>query len=411
MDSVYAELWDSQQGNWKVDNTQYFHYDAKGNNDHYVARILNEETGQLEPMWKSEFAYNNAGKITQSLDYSWGPSEEEWVQEWKLELIYNDGYLHKTTEYEWDENNGEWIISWKDEYEYNNQKQLIMVMSFEWDEDSGSWLKIRRTEYGYDSMGNLILESDASCLNGIDLWKNEYKTEFEYNNNQNVSFETFFMWEVGQWNTVEGKEYTYDDSNNLIVIKELDWNGTGWFNYSLIEYDYDQSDNMVFMQVSDWNDIIQQFEPYMKSTQEYDNDYDKSSLLLPWYFTEEEDMIEPFNHMLLNLTQQVHNGSDWAYSYRINFYYSEVDIDAIHDLNTAQVCASPNPFNDELRISASDPITRVTIIDLMGNDVFDLRSGGDKEILIPTTKLPPGLYVCRLSVQGGLHTIRLIKGT
>ena len=39
MDSVYAELWDSQQGNWKVGNTQYFQYDAKGNNDHYLAFI------------------------------------------------------------------------------------------------------------------------------------------------------------------------------------------------------------------------------------------------------------------------------------------------------------------------------------------------------------------------------------
>ncbi len=410
MDSVIADLWDPQEELWIVNHVMYFHFDAKGNNDLYHDKVLNEESGQLEDAWKMEFTYNNAGKITQSLDYSWSSTAGEWILEWKTDVTYNgNGNIFKINGYEWDDSNGEWTNSWKDENEYNGAGQLIRTTSYEWDDPFETWLKFRRSEYSYDNLGNWVLEINSSCLNGIDLWVNDNKTEFQFDNNQNLFFETFYLWEEGQWNKVEGKEYTYDGNNRVVAVKELDWNGTGWFNYSMVEYEYDQYDNMVFMQISDWNDNVLQFEPSAKGIQEYNNDYDKSVLLLPWYFAEEDDVIEPFNHMLLSTTQQLFNGTGWDNLNRIMFHYSEVDVDAIHDLKTNRILASPNPFADEVRISANNPITRVMIMDPLGKLVFDLKTGGDKEVVFPTGNLSSGLYICRLVVKGKLHTLRLIK--
>ena len=70
----------------------------------------------------------------------------------------------------------------------------------------------------------------------------------------------------------------------------------------------------------------------------------------------------------------------------------------------------PNPFRSELHLQNASELQRLCLLNTTGQEVVSLKHNGGNVLILPTTDLPAGLYILRLSDrQGGTRTLRVVK--
>ncbi len=70
----------------------------------------------------------------------------------------------------------------------------------------------------------------------------------------------------------------------------------------------------------------------------------------------------------------------------------------------------PNPFRSELHLQNASELQRLCLLNTTGQEVVSLKHNGGNVLILPTTDLPAGLYILRLTDrQGGTRTLRVVK--
>ncbi len=70
----------------------------------------------------------------------------------------------------------------------------------------------------------------------------------------------------------------------------------------------------------------------------------------------------------------------------------------------------PIPFHSELHLQNASELQHLCLLNSAGQEVVRLRHNGSNMLILPTTDLPAGLYILRLSDrQGGTRTLRVVK--
>ena len=70
----------------------------------------------------------------------------------------------------------------------------------------------------------------------------------------------------------------------------------------------------------------------------------------------------------------------------------------------------PNPFRSELHLQNASELQRLCLLNSTGQEVVRLRHNGSSMLILPTTDLPAGFYILRLTDrQGGTRTLRVVK--
>ncbi|NNL82486.1 MAG: T9SS type A sorting domain-containing protein [Winogradskyella sp.] len=81
---------------------------------------------------------------------------------------------------------------------------------------------------------------------------------------------------------------------------------------------------------------------------------------------------------------------------------------SIDEFNETTISLSPNPMKDVLRISATKPITEITIYNVLNQMVFKQRYN-TSELTINSSEFSPGIYFVKAATEHGMSTYKLIK--
>lgn len=80
----------------------------------------------------------------------------------------------------------------------------------------------------------------------------------------------------------------------------------------------------------------------------------------------------------------------------------------ITDSQAATVTLYPNPAKEAINISANSSIEKVTIFNMLGQEIGKLE-GGENSIQMDISHLKPGIYFAKVNSDGSMQTLRFVK--
>ena len=338
---------------------QLFEYDNMGNNT--FVKSSHFENGNFVPETEEEYTYNSNNQIIEYVSRDWNDNDNDWANSSKIITSYS--------------------------------ANTISIISQHWNMGSNSWVNNSKFIYYQNSnyADTLIIEQSWSNQSWNDLYKNSILRD----NNNNIDIETKYNWTNNSWEADNKSEYTYDVNLNNIEILKSNYNNNSWVYYrnTLITYDnnnmivsnvlneYNSSSNNWALKDSLYNSNqnldIDYYESYnrdnnlweKKEKEDFIHDinYGYSSLLLPNDYTEDDQIISYFTHMLVSLDS--YDGGDnnnWELDMKADFYYSSYTINSINKTTKEDLVILPNPTKDFIEIKGDYDKLYISIFDITG---------------------------------------------
>ncbi|WP_242083204.1 T9SS type A sorting domain-containing protein [Aestuariivivens sediminis] len=371
--------------------------------DYEIIQNWNETSNQLENHRKTEYTYDEKGKMTQYSVAHWDGIL--WETGWKIEYIYDDYFniIQEIESYWWE---GQWLPDFKNEYTYDLNGNPIEIRYYTWSE--GQWVMPDKTklEYTYDTSGSV-----TQCIQydwDGNQWIIDLKTEYSLDNNGNLTHYTNAHWDGGQWFNTMKMEFYYDSIGEFILSISYEWVGSDWdFDYKT-EYTYDSNGNIIYHISYNWDQFVNQWNIRGKLEYTYNNSYSFSDLILPNFYRNTEPLML-FSHMMTNVIMYNWdiNINDWAIIGAIDLSYSEMEILSVSEMNKDQLKVYPNPVSNILTVkSDSVPIDAVEIYSVLGKKIKAIYSDFEN---IHTVDLSQGIYLIRIYSENRSIVKKLIK--
>ncbi len=325
LDSIVNKDWDASTNQWSDNEKSEFIYDDEGRLTKYISFNREEITGEWISSYKEEYNYVG-GNLIQYNDYYHEQTTGQWINDDKEEYSYDiNGNLTQYITSDWDETNNKWIVSFKGEFAYFNG-DLTQYISYYHDETAGKWIASYKIEYTYDLNGNLTQYIGYDPGEAAGIWINSYKGQYSYNTEGKLAQNTSYYWDTNtsQWINHYDTEFTYDAKGNLTQTLEYYWDGYArrWINNEKQEYTYDSANNMIRYCEFYRNQTGAKWIPTYKEEYTYNNDYDYSDLIIPNLYEDNNEIA--FNHMRLsnNNFKWDENLSKWIDYTQGIYYYS-----------------------------------------------------------------------------------------
>lgn len=190
-----------------------------------------------------------------------------------------------------------------------------------------------------------------------------------------AGWDNYFM----EWNLYNKYVYEYDNEGNR-SLNHTYYFDNGWVNDRMSEHSYN-------------------------------NDYDISDLILPFFFYDE---FFPISHMLENTFSMKwgESAKEWIDEHHQTFYYTEVNVQNIVQSEKEFIHISPNPFTDYLSIQLSNEqdIKSIEFYNSSGMLIYTHQiSARSEAIQINLSYLPQGIYFYKINTSDGLITEKLMK--
>ncbi len=343
----------------------------------------------------------------------------------------------------------QWFDGLKEVYSYNSANSRSERVKYYIDEDNYlAWNSNPedKTVYEYDPNGNLTIEYEFywdSTLNQLKpTWKYEYsniglssvvissfyeagvyvlrnKDEISYNSDMKEIKNIRSWWQNGGWKASTKAETTYDAKGNVkdYIQYFYDDNTQTWGDIywgSKSTNTYNASGEITERVMSRLNTSTSQWENEEKHVFVYDNVYTFSSIILPNYYEDYENVVAPFlfHHKLDQMKTYLWNvaTSNWSSTFTTNqYHYSTQTLNTQTLLENASVSFYPNPAQTQLTISAKDDqLVSLQITDLNGKLLSkQFVSGKSTEINVET--LDGGIYLITIETEKGSVVNRFVK--
>lgn len=208
---------------------QRYEYGYNGNSDNYAWDIYyspNYETGEMEPLQKGEYQYDNEGRPIDQTFFYWDSYTNEWII-FGRETVSFDDLGRQTSYYTYVQNDSYTglVGDRGEEYIYVGDTDTdAEVDGFVWENDA--WLKYERHIYTYE---------DGRLLKNEFLYWNRAAQDWSGNDTYGM-YDNLFLNEY----TV----YTYDESGRLTSMKAYSMNSAGtYINSSIDSYTYADLEN------------------------------------------------------------------------------------------------------------------------------------------------------------------------
>jgi len=413
--------WDYDNNDWTLSSQEEFEYDADGNiavylycywdNNVLIEKNKREATYNANgneltnirydwdyanndwiKMYRGESEYDADGNLTLYTDYEW--IDDDWMQYYKIEHTYEDGYEILWMIYEWMD---AWQSTAKGEYEYDSHGNETLYVESMWAGEEWMVMFKYKTEYGYDASGNITLMVFYDWMD--DDWVVAYKNVYEYNAAGNVTMSASYGWDddTNDWRGWEQYDYLYDDATEeLTTLISYYWEDNEWIESYKYEYEYDTSGNMTVSVSYNWeNNGWVEAEKYEYM---YDLDYSIADLVIPSDFY--------MNNKKLWEKSYSWDGTEWVESGIATYYWSEKEIiDAIPDIITSSsLVIYPNPATAEIHVKfdSKEPADYV-MYNNTGQTVMSGKLKDDSTIEIQS--LSAGIYFLRVAGK----TVKVVK--
>jgi Secretion system C-terminal sorting domain len=165
---------------------------------------------------------------------------------------------------------------------------------------------------------------------GLDTLTNGWKfntkyTDMVYDANNNLTSETYQIWNGSAWENNEKYTYTYDTNNNRTSELDQSWNGSVWENYNQYINTYDANNNQTSKLGQNWNGSV--WENYIQYINTYDANNNKTSELdqswngSVWENVEQWLYTYDVINNLKSILAQGWNGTAWVNSWLTTYTY------------------------------------------------------------------------------------------
>lgn len=393
LDSMIFYQWNFLKNDWKQSKKSEYFYDENGKLKEVLLYIKDQILNSWILTEKSEYQYNLAGKVTQKLSFSFDTENNVWTPNQKRQSIYNDNnYLVEYYQFYWNNSTNLWKGSRKITYDYNEQNKLIQYKDYDWDQDLNDWRNYEKAIYTYSSVANEVEIRYYYLNNSLADWILDFKIIRTYNSKNLISEQISAIWleNLNEWAYWEKSVFSFDSLDNKIEEKiyELDSLSDGWIHLYSLMNDYIYGNNGKILQDSGY----------------YYSGENQNWVILGlkkknYAYDDHENMIE---YIVCNREHT----QGWVKEEKQQYYYSKhnVSTNNISGDGKSVVCF-PNPAVDFINVNLTED-AKIQIFDLSGNLMLDcVQKNGSIEI----SKLPSGLYLLHIKTLKNNSTLKIVK--
>lgn len=336
---------------------------------------------------KSNFYFDDQGKIMGAINSIWVDSTDKWINDYKHDYIYNDaGKLIKFYVYKWHEKSRLWLYYYRNEYFYNSFGNLQTVFEYELYKKNGSIY--RKSEYDYNSMGFLTQVIILRRFVNSDPWVYFSKVRYFYDENSNLKTQVGYSWNnlINRWSYSSKTDYANNQLNTLQSKTDFLWDNNlltynPYQQYIFKHLSSTQMEEMLYC----WNIGTGSYIPRRKIEYFYNNDFSvRNQIYYNWGEIEQQ----------------------WVPNTRFLFYYpSSINIEE----SSFKFSIYPNPVIDFLDIKLNGESKQVLF------EVYNLQ--GKKLIsqfllqneIISVRQLDLGIYLYKLATDKEIYFGKFVK--
>jgi len=406
--------------------------------DSLVTEGYNSEGGH-SPAEKSEYQYNDDGKLTMILDYHWDSAA--WKVNSKMEYTYFDENNHLLVSdydywydsvwnifakihYYYDNQNNEtlridsvysylqnhWLIAQKIESEYDDQGNKVVYHATVYRNNQID----RQTEYrySYDNLNRRVLFILSRTLSDTNVLIPNYRFEYSYDVGSNLINTMASTWQADSstWTLIWKEDYTYNNSGQVISEITSDYLSytNDWDYRSKCDYTYDAHNNPEVESSYYWDDLSNQWEVESKKEHLYDDTKTISEVNVPSMNVFEQDYPDYIVNTPVYYIYSELWVDDLQIKYANSYYYSATNLGvSTHSENKFRIF--PNPASDRLYVSTEqldDSSIKYVVYTSTGQTAISEQK---YQNCIEIGELTPGLYLLEISASHSKTRMKFIK--
>jgi hypothetical protein len=259
--------------------TTYF-YDCKLN---LVSELRESPGSEWTPSQLKEYQYDEKGRTTETLTFSWFADSSKWrldskeirkydsldreyerstygydpaspglirLQGMKWDRLYNpDSTTHEAIRSYFNYPPGEWIIVEKSTYGYMPNRFISYIVEQQYDPAAGEWLNDERVQYFYDLDDQLDRVVTETWDDQKSDWINAGRTSYVYDASGNQTRELHESWDTLKLEWINASRYLYEWEGQLHwkteAYQRWDTTSGSWKEMTNTSYDFDDYGNLL----------------------------------------------------------------------------------------------------------------------------------------------------------------------
>ncbi len=413
LDNYEEQVWNADIEGWENSYKSEFTY----NEDGKLLENVSKEWDDVFEDWinstKMEYTYNEKGEIITEINSIWDSTDEEWINNQKFESNYDTNGNRKTyTIYNWNNTLSIWNNNLKEEEKHDEFGNDTLLILMEWEENSNSWVNFFKTEFLIDSNSRKTSSVESLWDKVTNKWENAYKSDYIYDSNGNLLEKTVSEWDSDLilWFFSDKQEYTYNLNQKPEELTESIWNRdlNQWDLSLKSQYKFDSNGNPVEEKYSKWNAITIEWDFSTKYEHLYDLNITKEELLIPSlsdFFPDYRDFI--FNKPLEVLSFD-YLDSKWKSYNKVNYYYTALDDLSVNHVNSIEIKVFPNPTSGEIYFRFEKEIKEAVfdMFDIKGRKVLSKKIIKDQKMNI--SDFDTGIYFYNIKLDDKIFSGKII---
>jgi len=395
------ELWQNNQ--WFIQLRSTTTYNSNGQ----AIQLLVEQAvnNQLTNSSRKTYTYNN-NYIAEVINQNW--QNNNWVN-YSKDIFINDSQgNHLSDTYQlWQ--NSSWNNDQRFLSTYDGNSNLLLIITELWD---NGWKNGFRETNTYDSNGNGLTSLNEKWDTNFNIWVGELRNSASYNASNNITQQTYEIYDFTEWRYKDRYTYSYDANENLISNLYEAWLNGQWSNWGFYGYTYDINNNLLTSIYQLWNNGA--WENVWKQSYQYDSN---NNLTTGNYYSWINSSWTPADGSLI--FRDDGNNSFGFYGFKITVVYKNsptyIDTEKVALTDYLLSQNYPNPFNPSTSIKytiTSRQFVQLKVYVVLGNEVATLvdeeKPAGSYEVEFNASKLSSGVYFYKIQAGSYVETKKMI---
>lgn len=342
-----------------ITEVRHYTYDSRGLCTEIL--ILDYEPEIVEPLPRTYevLTYDNQDRPKEYIIYYWDMTNSVWEENSKIEYVYSGGLISEFIRYTWNDDN-QWELEMKDVMTYDANNDMVLYVVSTWND--GDYVNSFKAEISYYDNHYLKEEMNYVWVISTEEWMLTSKEVYTYDANWNVILEMQSTWVGDEWKDVNKTEMTYEGDQLVLSVQSSNYSYTDWtFDYK-DEYNYIGNDGLLNIIEYKWEYESWQF--FYKHEYSYTDAhmFDESLLPFDWIYGHD------FTYQLTKVSESSWFSEGWTDNFQFLMYYSDKEVNAIHEMSLGGISVYPNPNNGvfTLKIDNEYKNTDVAVIDIFG---------------------------------------------
>ena len=303
LDSLYYFTYDTNQTDWKENQSTHFSYNEQNFISFKIIRSWNSITENWINQTSEERFYDDSGLITHKLISSWSQQSDIWLPASKKEYTYKPSLLldHYLT-FSWNETSQDWDTVSKYLYNFDLLGNWTHYLRQYWNADSSGFINDYQFVFVFeDNRKTHFIRQKWEP--GNNAWVNGNQSHYDYDPSGLFVSELQEIWDTtaSDWNPSTLISFKYNDADQVIEKRYQSWTGTEWVNIVLYDYTYNANSQNSMIRYFLWDSSHSNWDVHNRYIYEY-NEY---------------------KHLVLEEGHSWNSASGlWDYVYRLEYYYS-----------------------------------------------------------------------------------------